>query len=60
MQMILRREEKPMRYEKPQILSCVAADAVIAGSTNKSRAIAMDANPVLGNTATHTAYEADE
>lgn len=49
-----------MRYEKPQILSCVAADAVIAGSTNKSRAIAMDANPVLGNTATHTAYEADE
>ena len=49
-----------MRYEKPQVLSCVAANEVIAGSTDKSQAIAMDANPVLGNTATHSAYEADE
>jgi hypothetical protein len=49
-----------MRYEKPQLLSCVAANTVIAGSTDKSHAIAMDANPVLGNTATHAAYEADE
>jgi hypothetical protein len=49
-----------MRYEKPQVLSCAAANAVIAGSTNKSKAIAMDANPVLGDSATHAAYEADE
>lgn len=49
-----------MRYEKPKVLSCVAADAVIAGSSDKSQAIAVDAQPVLGNTATHAAYEADE
>lgn len=49
-----------MRYEKPQVLSTVAAEAVIAGSTDKSRAIALDANPVLGNSATQAAYEADE
>jgi hypothetical protein len=60
MQMILRREDKSMRYEKPEVLSSVAAEAVIAGSTDKSQAIAMDANPVLGDSATHAAYEADE
>jgi hypothetical protein len=49
-----------MRYEKPEVLSCVAAGSIIAGSTDKSRAIALDANPVFGNTATHAAYEADE
>ena len=45
-----------MRYEKPEVQSSVAADAVIAGSTDKSQPIAVDANPVLGNTATHAAY----
>jgi hypothetical protein len=60
MQMILRREDKSMRYEKPEVLSSVAAEAVIAGSTDKSQAIALDANPVLGDCATHAAYEADE
>jgi hypothetical protein len=49
-----------MRYEKPEVLSSVAAEAVIAGSTDKSQAIALDANPVLGDCATHAAYEADE
>lgn len=49
-----------MRYEKPEVLSSVAADAVIAGSTDKSQAVAMDANPILGDSATHAAYEADE
>jgi hypothetical protein len=49
-----------MRYEKPQVLSSVAAESVIAGSADKSRAIDLDAQPVLGNNATHTAYEADE
>jgi len=59
--MILREgRTKSMRYEKPEVQSSVAADAVIAGSTDKSQAIAVDANPVLGNTATHAAYEADE
>jgi len=32
----------------------------IAGSTDKSHAVAIDANPMLGDTATHAAYEADE
>jgi hypothetical protein len=49
-----------MRYEKPQILSCASAKQVIAGSTDKSQAVAIDANPILGDTATHAAYEADE
>ncbi|HEY6849554.1 MAG TPA: hypothetical protein VI320_25560 [Terracidiphilus sp.] len=49
-----------MRYEKPQVLSCAPADTVIAGSTDKSRAVAVDADPVFGETATHPAYEADE
>ena len=49
-----------MRYEKPQVLSSLAAESVIAGSSDKSQAIDRDAMPVLGNTATHAAYEADE
>jgi hypothetical protein len=49
-----------MRYEKPKVLSCVTANAVIAGSSDKSQARAMDAQPILGTTATHDAYEADE
>jgi len=60
MQMTLRREDKSMRYEKPQVLSSVAANAVIATSTDKSQANAIDGNPVFGLTATHAAYEADE
>ena len=49
-----------MRYEKPQIVSCASAKKAIAGSHDKSRPVAIDANPLLGDTATHAAYEADE
>lgn len=49
-----------MRYEKPQVLLSVAADAVIAGSSDKSEPNAIDAVQALGMTATQAAYEADE
>ena len=58
--MTLGKEDKPMRYEKPEVLLSVAANAVIAGSSDKSHAIALDEQPVFGDTATHHAYEADE
>jgi hypothetical protein len=49
-----------MRYEKPQVLSVLKAVEVIAGSHDKSKATAIDANTMLGDTATQAAYEADE
>lgn len=49
-----------MRYEKPMILTGVSAKQSIAGSTDKSTAVFIDANPMLGDTATQAAYEADE
>jgi len=48
-----------MLYSKPRILSESSAMKSIQGSTDKSRQIAVDSNPLLQE-ATQPAYEADE
>jgi hypothetical protein len=49
-----------MRYSKPEITNVMQAQAAIQHSSDKSVWKFVDANPILGNTATSPAYEADE
>lgn len=49
-----------MKYSKPVITNVVDASAAIQSSTDKSAPMFVDANPILGYTATSPAYEADE
>ncbi len=49
-----------MRYSKPEITSVMQAQAAIQRSSDKAFPMYVDANPLLGNSATSPAYEADE
>lgn len=49
-----------MRYEKPAVVACAHAKESIAFSCDKTIPIFIDCNPILGDTATSPAYEADE
>jgi hypothetical protein len=49
-----------MKYSKPEVTSVTDAQAAIQHSSDKRVPMYIDANPILGDTATFPAYEADE
>lgn len=55
-----RKGVRIVRYSKPEITSVMQAQAAIQRSSDKAFPMYVDANPLLGNSATSPAYEADE
>jgi hypothetical protein len=49
-----------MKYEKPEVVVLMEASKAIQGGIDKGLPLLQDGNPPFDNTATETAYQADE